>query len=116
MLSKHFCKVFYNSFFRYIKISKKLSAKDYQEKERLQKLKKKKEKEKKLVKDIKMFLKKKRKKSNKMVLNVTKISQKMMNKRLLSIKQNIVKWEKMPNCNYKKYLFLKIKIQNIKTF
>ena len=51
-----------------------------------------------------------------MVLNVTKISQKMMNKRLLSIKQNIVKWEKMPNCNYKKYLFLKIKIQNIKTF
>ena len=62
MLSKHFCKVFYNSFFRYIKISKKLSAKDYQEKEKLQKSKKKKEKEKKLVKDIKMFLKKKKKK------------------------------------------------------
>ena len=60
-------------------MSKTLSAKYYQEnKERLQK---------KLVKDIKIFLKKKKKKSNNMVLNVTKTSQKMKNKSLLSIEQ-----------------------------
>ena len=57
-------------------MSKKLSAKYYQEnKERLQK---------KLVKDIKMFLKKKKKKSNIMVVNITKTLQKMKNKGLLS--------------------------------
>ena len=57
-------------------MSKKLSAKYYQEnKERLQK---------KLVKDIKMFLKKKKKKSNIMVVNITKTLQKMKNKDLLS--------------------------------
>ena len=57
-------------------MSKKLSAKYYQEnKERLKK---------KLVKDIKMFLKKKKKKSNIMVVNITKTLQKMKNKGLLS--------------------------------
>ena len=63
-------------------MSKRLSAKYYQEnKERLQKN---------LVKDIKMFLKKKKKKSGNMVVNVTKISQKMKNKSLLSIQKNII--------------------------
>ena len=77
-----------------IKMSKSLSAKYYHEnKEILQK---------KLVKDIKIFLKKKKKKSNKMVVNVTKISQKMKNKSLLSIEKNIVEWEKALYFNYKK--------------
>ena len=65
----------------YIKISKNLSAKYYQEnKERLQEL----------VKDIKIFLKKKKKYSNNMVVNITKISQIMKNKSLLSIEKNII--------------------------
>ena len=56
----------------YIKISKNLLAKYYQEnKERIQKL---------LAKDIKIFLKKKKKKSDNMVVNVTKVSQKMKKK------------------------------------
>ena len=60
---------------------KNLSAKHYQEnKERLQKN---------LVKDIKFFLKKDKKKNYNMVVNVTKTSQKMKNKSLLSIKKNI---------------------------
>ena len=68
-------------------MSKTLSAKHYQEnKERLQK---------KLVKDIKIFLKKKKKKSDNMVVNVTKISQEMKNKNLLSIEKNIIEREKM---------------------
>ena len=67
----------------YIKISKNLLAKYYQEnKERIQKL---------LAKDIKIFLKKKKKKSNNMVVNVTKVSQKMKKtttkKHWLSIKE-----------------------------
>ena len=45
---------------------------------------------KKLAKDIKIFLKKKKKKSDNMVVNVTKISQKIKNKRLLSIKKYII--------------------------
>ena len=49
-----------------------LSAKYYQENKE------------KLVKDIKIFLKKKKKKSNNMVVNVTKITQKMKNKSLLT--------------------------------
>ena len=54
-------------------MSKTLSAKYCREnKERLQK---------KLVKDIKIFLKKKKKKRDDMVVKVTKISQKMKNKR-----------------------------------
>ena len=61
---------------------KNLSAKHYQEnKERLQKN---------LVKDIKFFLKKDKKKNYNMVVNVTKTSQKMKNKSLLSIKKNII--------------------------
>ena len=61
---------------------KNLSAKHYQEnKKRLQKN---------LVKDIKFFLKIDKKKSYNMVVNVTKVSQKMKNKSLLSIKKNII--------------------------
>ena len=72
---------FFIIFFIYIKMSKNLSAKYYQEnKERLQK---------KLVKDIKIFLKKRKKKSDNMLMNVTKIFQKMKNKSLLSIEKNI---------------------------
>ena len=64
-------------------MSKNLSAKYYQEnKERIQK---------KLMKDTKIFLKKKRKKSDNMVVNVTKISQKVKSKTLLSMKKNILK-------------------------
>ena len=67
-----------------MKTFKDSSAKYYQNnKERLQKRK--------LFKNIKVFLKKKKKKSNNMVLNDTKIYQKMKNKRLLSIKKNIIK-------------------------
>ena len=69
--------------FLHIKMSKNLSAKYYQEnKERIQK---------KLMKDTKIFLKKKRKKSDNMVVNVTKISQKVKSKTLLSMKKNILK-------------------------
>ena len=42
---------------------------------------------KKLVKDIKIFLMKKKEKSNNMAINVTKISQMMKNKSLLSIEK-----------------------------
>ena len=60
-----------------MKMSKSLSATFYQEnKERLQK---------KLEKNIKIFLKKKKKKRDNMVANVTKISQKMKKKSLLTI-------------------------------
>ena len=56
----------------YVKISKNLLAKYYQEnKERIQKL---------LAKDIKIFLKKKKKKSDNMTVNVTKGSQEMKKK------------------------------------
>ena len=76
-------------FFIYIKMSKTLSAKYYKENKR--KIKKK------LMKDIKIFLKKKKKKSENMVVNVTKISQKMKNKSLLSPEKSLY--------NYKKDLF-----------
>ena len=63
-------------------MSKTLSAKYYQEnKERPRK--------KKLAKDITIYLKKKKKKSCNMVVNITKISQKMKNKSLLSTEKNI---------------------------
>ena len=71
----------------YVKISKNLLAKYYQEnKERIQKL---------LAKDIKIFLKKKKKKSHNMIANVTKGSQKMKKKKknthtLVEYKKNIV--------------------------
>ena len=45
---------------------------------------------KKLVKDIKIFLNKKNKKSESMIVNVTKISQKLKNKSLLSIEKKIL--------------------------
>ena len=45
---------------------------------------------KKLIKDIKMFPKKKKKKSNNMAVNITKMSQKLKNKSLLSIEKNII--------------------------
>ena len=62
-------------------MSKDLSANYYQEiKERRQ--------NKKFVKDIKIFLINKMKKSDNMVDNVTKISQKMTNKSLLSKEKN----------------------------
>ena len=60
-------------------MSKNLSAKYYQEnKERLQK---------KACERYKIFLREKKKKGNNMVINVTKISQKMKNKILLSIEK-----------------------------
>ena len=63
-------------------MSKNLSAKCYQEnKERLRK--------KKLTKDIKIFLKKQKRKSNTVLVKVTKISQKMKTKILLSMEKNI---------------------------
>ena len=67
-------------------MSKNLSAKYYQENnERLQKN---------LVKDIKIFLRKKKKKSSNMVVNVTKISQKMKNKSLLSVEKKYYRLRK----------------------
>ena len=74
-------------------MSKTLSAKYYQEnKEIIQKN---------LVKDIKIFLRKKKKKSNNMIVNVTKISQKIKNKSLLSIEKNIIEREKFKSKNVK---------------
>ena len=65
----------------YIKLSRNSSAEYYQEnKERLQK---------KLIKDSKIFLEKKETKK-KMVVNITRISQKMKKKSLVSIEKNIV--------------------------
>ena len=72
-------------------MSKTLSAKNYPE-----------NKEEKLAKDIKIFLKKKKKKSNNIVLIVTKISQKMKNKILMSIEKNIIEREKTLYYNYKR--------------
>ena len=45
---------------------------------------------------------KKKKKRDNMVVNVTKISQKMKNKSLLSIEKNIIEQEKTLCYNYKK--------------
>ena len=42
------------------------------------------------MKDIKIFLKKKKKKTGNIVVNITKISQKMKNKSLLSIEKDII--------------------------
>ena len=73
----------------YIKISKNLSSKYYQEnKESLKKM---------LVKDIKIFLRKKKIKSNVMnvmFVNVTKMSQKMKSKSLLRIEKNYYRMRK----------------------
>ena len=73
-------------------MSKHVSAKYcYEKKESLQK---------KLMKDIKLFLRKK--KSNNIVGNVTKTSQKMKNKSLLSIEKYFIELEKTFYYNYKK--------------
>ena len=73
----------------YIKISKNLSSKYYQEnKESLKKM---------LAKDIKIFLRKKKIKSNVMnvmFVNVTKMSQKMKSKSLLRIEKNYYRMRK----------------------
>ena len=83
-----------------MKMSKFLTAKYYQENiERL---------EKKLAKYIKNLSKQEKVKKNNMVTNIRKVSQKMKNKNLLSIEQNITEWEKMSNYNnynYKKHFF-----------
>ena len=79
-------------------MSKTISAKYYQEnKERLQK---------KLAKDIKIFLKKKKEKTSDVAVNVTKISQKMKNKSLMSIEKNIIERVKTLYYDYKKYFNL----------
>ena len=62
----------------------------------------KKDYKKQLTKDVKIFLKNKKKKSENIVVNVTKISQKMKNKSLLSIESNIIKRERTLYYNYKK--------------
>ena len=70
----------------YVKISKNLLAKYYQEnKERIQKL---------LAKDIKNFLKKKKKKSDNMIVNVTKGSQKMKKQKTKKNTQTLVEYKK----------------------
>ena len=70
----------------YVKISKNLLAKYYQEnKERIQKL---------LAKDIKIFLKKKKKKSDNMIVNVTKGSQKMKKQKTKKNTQTLVEYKK----------------------
>ena len=87
-----FYKYFYNFFFIYIKISKTLSAKYYQEnKEWLHK---------KLAEDIKVFLKKKIW-SRQYGHDVTKISQKMKSKSLSSIEKNDIEGEKTLPYNLK---------------
>ena len=62
----------------------------------------KKDYKKQLTKDVKIILKNKKKKSGNIVVNVTKISQKMKNKSLLSIESNIIKRERTLYYNYKK--------------
>ena len=62
----------------------------------------KKDYKKQLTKDVKIFLKNKKKKSGNIVVNVTKISQKMKNKSLLSIENNVIKRERTLYYNYKK--------------
>ena len=41
-----------------------------------------------------------------MVMNITKISEKMENKSLLSIEKNNTEWQKMPYYNYKKVFLI----------
>ena len=65
--------------------------KDYQKKAKQNRKNQNKTKQKQnIVKDIKIFLKIEKKKSNNVVVNVTKISQKMKNKSLLSIEKSII--------------------------
>ena len=54
------------------------------------------------MKDIKVFLKEERKRNDNMVVNVTKTSQKMKNKSLLSIEKEYYRIKKMTYYNYQK--------------
>ena len=54
------------------------------------------------MKDIKIFLKRKKKQSNNIIVNVTKISQNMKIKSLLSIEKKKIEREKMLYGNYQK--------------
>ena len=73
------------------KIVIKKIKKDYQKKAKQNRKNQNKTKQKQnIVKDIKIFLKIEKKKSNNVVVNVTKISQKMKNKSLLSIEKSII--------------------------
>ena len=54
------------------------------------------------MKDIKVFLKEERKRNDNMVVNVTKTSQKMKNKSLLSIGKEYYRMKKMTYYNYQK--------------
>ena len=86
-------------------MSKNSSAKYYQNnKEIIQK---------KLVKDIKVFLSKKKKKSDNMVVNDTKIFQKMENKSLLSIEENMKKLGKTFYYDYND--FFSVDINNLES-
>ena len=67
----------------------------------------KKDYQKKLVKDIKVFLKKKKKKRENMVVNITKISQKMKTKSLLSIEKILQNEKKCLIIIIKNYYFKK---------
>ena len=54
------------------------------------------------MKDIKVFLKEERKRNDNMVVNITKTSQKMKNKSLLSIEKEYYRMKKMTYYNYQK--------------
>ena len=54
------------------------------------------------MKDIKVFLKEERKRNDNMVVNITKTSQTMKNKRLLSIEKEYYRMKKMTYYNYQK--------------
>ena len=54
------------------------------------------------MKDIKVFLKEERKRNDNMVVNVTKTSQKVKNKSLLSIEKEYYRMKKMTYYNYQK--------------
>ena len=77
----YFIIFFYNFFFIYIKKSKNLSAKYYQENKKDYK---------KAHEKYQNLSKEEKEKNGSMVMNFTKISQKMKNKSLLSIEKNII--------------------------
>ena len=75
-ISSSYC-FFLKFFASIIKVSKKSSAKNYEDnKERL---------ENKLVKDIKVYIKKKKKNNHNMIMKNTKFSQEMKSKRFLCL-------------------------------
>ena len=83
-------------------MSENLSVKYYQKKKKKKKKRKKDYKIKVRERYQNLSKEEKNKKSNNMVVNVTKISQKMKNKSLLSIEKTIIECEKMLYYNYKK--------------